>query len=99
MKKIFLLLIVVFFNIVTTSYAAKKISIDAISSILLDYHTNAVLYEDNADHKIYPASMTKIMTAIVAFDLLQKAMLLLMKNFLFQKLHGECPKADTLPCL
>ena len=47
MKKIFLLLIVIFFNIVTSSYAAKKISVDAISSILIDYHTNDVLYEDN----------------------------------------------------
>ena len=81
MKKIFLLLIVVFFNIVTTSYAAKKISIDATSSILLDYHTNAVLYEDNADHKIYPASMTKIMTAIVAFELLQKGDVTLDEKF------------------
>ncbi len=72
MKKIFLLLIVIFFNIATSSYAAKKISVDATSSILIDYHTSDVLYEDNADHKIYPASMTKIMTAIVAFDLLKK---------------------------
>ena len=81
MKKIFLLLIVVFFNIVTTSDAAKKISIDATSSILLDYHTNAVLYEDNADHKISPASMTKIMTAIVAFELLQKGDVTLDEKF------------------
>ena len=72
MKKIFLFLIVIFFSLVPNSYAAKKISIDAISSILIDYHTNDVLFEDNADHKIYPASMTKIMTAIVAFDLLKK---------------------------
>jgi len=72
MKKIFLFLIIIFFSLVPNSYAAKKISIDAISSILIDYHTNDVLFEDNADHKIYPASMTKIMTAIVAFDLLKK---------------------------
>ena len=72
MKKIFLFLIIIFFSLVPNSYAAKKISIDAISSILVDYHTNDVLFEDNADHKIYPASMTKIMTAIVAFDLLKK---------------------------
>ena len=72
MKKIFLFLIIIFFSLVPNSYAAKKISIDAISSILIDYHTSDVLFEDNADHKIYPASMTKIMTAIVAFDLLKK---------------------------
>ena len=72
MKKIFLFLVVIFFSLTPNSYAAKKISVDAISSILVDYHTNDVLFEDNADHKIYPASMTKIMTAIVAFDLLKK---------------------------
>ena len=72
MKKIFLFLMVIFFSLAPNSYAAKKISVDAISSILIDYHTNDVLFEDNADHKIYPASMTKIMTAIVAFDLLKK---------------------------
>jgi len=72
MKKLFLLLIIIFFNLVANSHAAKKISVDAISSILIDYHTNDVLFEDDADHKIYPASMTKIMTAIVAFDFLKK---------------------------
>ena len=72
MKKLFLLLIIIFFNLAANSHAAKKISVDAITSILIDYYTNDVLFEDNADHKIYPASMTKIMTAIVAFDLLKK---------------------------
>ena len=81
MKKIFLLLIVILFNFITTSYAAKKISVDANSSILIDYHTNDVLYEDNSDHKIYPASMTKIMTAIIAFDLLQKGDVTLDEEF------------------
>ena len=31
-----------------------------------------ILFEKDADGKIYPASMTKIMTSIVAFDLLKK---------------------------
>jgi len=31
-----------------------------------------ILYEKEADNKIYPASMTKIMTALVVFDLLKK---------------------------
>ena len=81
MKKLFLLLIIIFFNLVANSHAAKKISVDAITSILVDYHTNTVLFEDNADHKIYPASMTKIMTAIVVFDLLQKGDVTLDEEF------------------
>ena len=40
--------------------------------ILQDYHSEKILFEKDADNRIYPASMTKIMTAIVAFDLLKK---------------------------
>ncbi|MCG9576214.1 D-alanyl-D-alanine carboxypeptidase [Vibrio tubiashii] len=34
--------------------------------ILIDYHTGAVLVEKNADKKLNPASLTKLMTAYVA---------------------------------
>ena len=37
-----------------------------------DYLYGEILYEKNADDSIYPASMTKIMTTIVVFDLLKK---------------------------
>ncbi len=46
--------------------------IDARTIILYDYHSDKILYELDADAQIYPASMTKIMTSIVAFDLLKK---------------------------
>jgi len=48
------------------------INIDADYLILQDHHSEVILYEENADDKIYPASMTKIMTTIVTFDLLKK---------------------------
>jgi len=47
-------------------------NINAKSVILLDFHTDKILYELDADISIWPASMTKIMTAIVAFDLLNQ---------------------------
>ena len=50
----------------------SEIEIDARYVILQDHHSGKILYEKNADGKIYPASMTKIMTSIVAFDLLKK---------------------------
>ena len=50
-------------------YAQPNINIK--TGILIDYHTNKTLYELEPDMSIYPASMTKIMTAIVAFDLLK----------------------------
>jgi D-alanyl-D-alanine carboxypeptidase (penicillin-binding protein 5/6) len=46
--------------------------IQARTAILVDYHSGEILYEIEPDSQIYPASMTKIMTAIVAFDLLRK---------------------------
>ena len=52
------------------SYA--NFEIDASYVILQDHHSGVILYEKEADEQIYPASMTKIMTAIVTFDLLKK---------------------------
>ena len=45
--------------------------IDARTAILQDFHSGEILYEKEADKSIYPASMTKIMTAIIAFELLK----------------------------
>ncbi len=42
------------------------------TAIVVDYHSDKVLYEYEPDIQIYPASMTKIMTTIIAFDLLKK---------------------------
>jgi D-alanyl-D-alanine carboxypeptidase (penicillin-binding protein 5/6) len=42
-------------------------SIDAAAYILQDYHTGKVLAENNADAKLAPASLTKIMTVYVVF--------------------------------
>ena len=50
----------------------SKIEIDASYIILQDHLSGEILYEKDADEKIYPASMTKIMTTIVTFDLLKK---------------------------
>ena len=47
-------------------------NIQARTGILVDYHSDEVLFELDPDSQIYPASMTKIMTAIVAFDLIKK---------------------------
>tara|TARA_B100000579_G_scaffold180756_1_gene147306 strand:+ start:9589 stop:10743 length:1155 start_codon:yes stop_codon:yes gene_type:complete len=41
-------------------------------AIIQDHLSGKILYEKNPDDEIYPASMTKIMTTIVAFDLIKK---------------------------
>ena len=57
-------------------------SINARTGILIDYHSDEILYEFDPDAQIYPASMTKIMTSIVAFDLLNKNQLSLDDTFI-----------------
>ena len=64
-KYIFLLLITWAVN------AQANPNIKFKTGILMDYHTEKILYELEPDMSIYPASMTKIMTAIIAFDLLK----------------------------
>ena len=46
-------------------------NINARTAILMDYNSDEILFENDPDAQIYPASMTKIMTSIIAFDLLK----------------------------
>ena len=63
---IFLSLVFVFFN--TICYALDSESLYAQAAILIDTDTGKVLFEKNMDQKMYPASITKIMTAILAIE-------------------------------
>jgi D-alanyl-D-alanine carboxypeptidase (penicillin-binding protein 5/6) len=63
------------------SFALANPNINARTAIVIDYHSDEVLYELEADAEIYPASMTKIMTTIVAFDLIKKQKLSLDDKF------------------
>ncbi|MDC1159950.1 D-alanyl-D-alanine carboxypeptidase [Candidatus Pelagibacter sp.] len=45
--------------------------VNARTAILQDFLSGEILYEKEPDKSIYPASMTKIMTAIIAFDLIK----------------------------
>ncbi len=71
MKKIILIILfnLFFFNQVLYS---KTFELKARYGILQDHLSGKILYEKDADDSIYPASMTKIMTTIVVFDLLKK---------------------------
>ena len=46
-------------------------NINARTAILMDFNSDEILFENDPDAQIYPASMTKIMTSIIAFDLLK----------------------------
>ena len=60
-------------------------NIQGRTGILVDYHSDEILFEMDPDIQIYPASMTKIMTAIVAFDLLKNNKLSLDDKFIISE--------------
>lgn len=62
----FLLLISVFLLNVSVAYAAPNTICQ--TSILIDVKTGTILYENKANQKMYPASLTKIMTAILVIE-------------------------------
>ena len=70
--KYFKFIIIFFVFLLISQKAFSNIEINANYIILQDHLSGEILYEQDADAKIYPASMTKIMTVIVAFDLLKK---------------------------
>ena len=66
------LFFLIYFFISSISFAVTPIDIKARYVILQDFNSGKILYEKAADEHIYPASMTKIMTSIIAFDLIKK---------------------------
>jgi D-alanyl-D-alanine carboxypeptidase (penicillin-binding protein 5/6) len=67
-KKFFTPIVFIFF---LTQPIYADFDIKARSVILQDFFSGEILYEKDSNISIYPASMTKIMTAIIAFDLLK----------------------------
>ncbi len=55
--------------------AGADVDIDAESAILIDAATGDVLYELDSEKKWYPASMTKLMTLMIALDQVEKGQL------------------------
>ena len=80
MIKIKFLTILLAFLLTFNSISA--IEIKARTVILQDSLSGKILYEKEPDKSIYPASMTKIMTAIVVFDLLRSGDLKLDDKFI-----------------
>jgi D-alanyl-D-alanine carboxypeptidase (penicillin-binding protein 5/6) len=76
------LLTYLFLNLIFISTSNADFDIKVRSAILLDYHSGEILYEKDADRKIFPASMTKIMTSIIVFDLIKNGELNLNDKFI-----------------
>ena len=76
------LFLILFSLILFSSKSNAIISVNAKTAILQDYLSGEILYEKDADISIYPASMTKIMPSIIAFDLIKKGELTLDEKFI-----------------
>jgi len=70
--KLFKFFSAVLFFLLFLEKSYSEIDVNADHIIIQDHHSGKILYEKGADDSIYPASMTKIMTSIVVFDLLKK---------------------------
>ena len=68
-KKITIYILLFYLFTITKVFAAFDIK--AGTAILQDYLSGEILFEKDITRSIYPASMTKIMTSIVVFDLLK----------------------------
>ena len=80
-----ILLIVIFFCFSLVNVSKANFDVKARTAILQDYHSGEILYEKEPDISIYPASMTKIMTAIIAFDLIKSGDLSLDEKFIISE--------------
>jgi serine-type D-Ala-D-Ala carboxypeptidase (penicillin-binding protein 5/6) len=69
-------------TILLTFNVCAAFDIKARTAILQDFLSGEILYEKEPDKSIYPASMTKIMTSIIAFDLIKNGDLSLDEKFL-----------------
>lgn len=65
------ILLVLVLNIIDTPLVHAETSIpniDSLSALLMDMHSGKILFEKNINEKRYPASLTKVMTAIIVLE-------------------------------
>lgn len=69
-KKIFTILITFTIILFTNYYslANNTIELNASSALLIDNRTNKILYNKDANKRLFPASTTKIVTAIIVLE-------------------------------
>lgn len=65
---IFLISSVVFCPLSVSAYEVTGFEVHGKAGMLMSMDTGEILYENNIDKKIYPASITKIMTAVLMLE-------------------------------
>jgi D-alanyl-D-alanine carboxypeptidase (penicillin-binding protein 5/6) len=65
------LIVVVSYMGIRTFAASPAFAVDAKSAIVMEATTGDVLFEQNADEKLAPASVTKVMTMLLIYEALE----------------------------
>lgn len=85
MKKIRLLPIFLLIVMLASALAPQALALEApeltsTAAVLVDQDSGRVLFEKNADEKAYPASLTKVMTVLVAVEAIEKGQVAMTDN-------------------
>ena len=72
LKKLFCIILcvitVIFACFSAYGFTPTNFEVDAEAVVLLNLDTDDILYEKNKDSKMYPASLTKLMTALLLYE-------------------------------
>ena len=79
------LILIFFISFFPLKNLSANIDIKARTAILQHFLSGEILYEKDPDRSIYPASMTKIMTSIIAFELIKSGDLRLDEKFIISE--------------
>ena len=100
LKKIYTVFVMA---LVFFTYAGVAIPVQAkenprYASIVMDADTGLILHESNADKKLHPASLTKIMTLLMVFDALEQGKMTLNDRVIISRhAAGMVPSKLDLP--
>ncbi len=83
MNKLLIKIITSYLLLTVSLIASPKV--DVKTAILVDFDSDEIIFELEPDMSIYPASMTKIMTSIIVFDLLRDNKLSLDDKFVISE--------------
>ena len=81
----FHLSVILSISLLFLAFNSNAIESIAKTALLIDLSTGEVLLDKNSDEKTYPSSMTKIMTALMAFEKIKDGTLSMDQEFLISK--------------
>ena len=78
-------LLILSISLIFFAFNSNAIESIAKTALLIDLSTGEVLLDKNSEEKTYPSSMTKIMTALMAFEKIKDGTLSMDQEFLISK--------------